>query len=330
MKNNLCITLMLLTVAFTSCKKQVNEETAGITNLEKESKMVSTPFGIIDATKIHYVEPENEIAVIGGNIKKINSATGSIVDDYGISTPKFMNAIRTSATGGSSRGTLPNVNATAATNAALAGTLGNGYLATYDIPIGKTIQSFSTSFVVPNNPTAFTTNQTFFLWNGLMSESGNTFMQPVLEWGNSAGDRYAIRNWVAINDNYFYGNLVNVNPGTTLTGVMTLISATTNAYKYKVSFTGYPAADYTATFSEPATQLQECFETYTFNSAYLPSNAKADMKSNKLVYKGSTANQPITWQIATPASNPVVTPSGKNTVLVNNGGTNTQVQFYFH
>jgi hypothetical protein len=59
-----------------------------------------------------------------------------------------------------------------------------------------------------------------------MSQNGVTFMQPILEWGNSAGDRYAIRNCVAVNDEYVYGKLVNVNPGTTLTGVMTLVSFT--------------------------------------------------------------------------------------------------------
>lgn len=323
MKNYLCTTLLLTFIVFTSCKKQGDEEKNESAKLKQEEKFVSTPFGMMDASKVHYVEPENEIAIIQGKIKKINSETGAIIADYG-------SYIQMVTRGGSSGGKISNVNATSVTTPLLAGTLGNGYLATYDIPAGKAIQSFSTSFVVPNNPTAFTSDQTFFLWNGLMSQSGMTFMQPVLEWGNSAGDRYAIRNWVAVNDEYFYGKLVNVNPGTTLTGVMTLISAAPNAYKYKVSFTGYPAADYTATFPEPATQLQECFETYIFNQTYLPPNTKATMKSIKLLYKGSTVNQPITWKIETPANNPVVTTSGKNTVLVNNSGTNTQVDFYFH
>jgi hypothetical protein len=320
------VSLLLTAGIFSGCSKQISQK-AAVTNKTAQVQvdgLVSTPFGRVPASQVHLVEQGNEISIIGGRITKVNSASGAILADYGKFDEQFATAPLRS--GRALSGVFNHVKTPAA---ATGGTLGNGYLTYYTVPSGSTISSFSTTWVVPNNPEYIDTPsyQTYFLWNGMESGDGNTFMQPVLEWGNINGARYDIANWGALNNNYFHGTAIDVNPGTQLTGVMTLTASKKNSYTYKISFTGYPAADYTETYKEAANTLYECFEAYTSNYLYFPNSSYTTMGSNVLILKGSSQNQPITWTQSNDGA--AITPSGMNTVIGNNGTTSNYVNFYF-
>ena len=89
---------------------------------------------------------------------------------------------------------------------------------------GNPISRFSTTWVVPPEPSS-DDGQTVFLFNGI--QNGSMIYQPVLQWGSSGaggGDNWAVASWYADGQGgpAFHTDLVSVNPGDVLVGVMTL------------------------------------------------------------------------------------------------------------
>lgn len=311
--------ISIAALIFAGCSKS-NLQNKGTTSTSNQSGLVMTPFGRVPASQVHSVEPGTEITVLNGRIAKINSQTRALMEDYGAFDPSEKTPLHARVIPNRQTGSVKDIPSEP---------VGNGYLTYYTIPSGTTISSFSTTWTVPNNPEYIDTPgyQTYFIWNGLESGDGNTFMQPVLEWGNINGARYDIANWGALNNNYFHGTAIDVNPGTQITGVMTLTASTKKSYTYSIAFTGYPSATYTETFKEPATTLYEDFEAYTSDYIYWPNSTDVSMMSNVLMLKGESANQEITWTIDSDGA--AYTPSGKNTLVYDNGTTSNYVNFYF-
>lgn len=308
----------IFTATFTGCKKQSAEapiKTVTAT-ANQQTDMVVTPFGKVSASKVHLVEQGTEIAVVDGNIKKINSATGAILADYGAATST------TAVDKNTIKGALTQSFAASSGN-----TLGNGYYVDAPLPSGKIMQSFSTSWVVPSAPVTDTVQ---FLWNGADNDAGGSaFMQPVLCWNNGYGQIWYVQNWGYVNGAYFHSAAsAAIASGTTVTGVMKLISSAPGAYKYTIGFTGYSSITYTQTYPDPANEVIQCWESYCNSYTSFPPDQYVAMKSMKLQYAGSgSTNQPITWVQSDDGARP--TPSGKNTVIKNNGTTNSIVDFYF-
>jgi len=313
---------LLTLILLAGCSKQSMNHSGALQSVaspdNQSTALVSTPFGKVPASQVHLVESGTEIRVTGGRIQKINSASRAVVADYGAFDPSVKPVSLRNRQG-----------ASGLADPLHTPTMGNGYLTYYTIPSGDTLSSFSTTWVVPNNPEYIDTPgyQTYFLWNGLESGDGNTFLQPVLEWGNIDGATYDICNWGALNNNYFHSAAIEVSPGTSLTGVMTLTAASSGSYTYQIAFTGYSSINYSETYAEPANTLYECFEAYTSNYIYFPNSTYTKMGSNKLILKGSSSNQAITWTQSSDGA--AVTPSGKNTVIHDNGTTSNYVDFYF-
>jgi hypothetical protein len=309
---------------FSSCQKQTAmTPKAGATNdVNQTSAYVSTPFGRVLSSKVHLVENGSEITVINGNLKKINSATGAEMEDYGSALPAPGHINRPFQASSTNNLTTESIIPQSG-----GGTVGNGYYVYGNLPSGKDINSFSTSWVVPSAPVAGA-DSTLFLWNGADNQDGNTFMQPVLGWNDGNGQFWFIQNWGYANGNYFHSNYIQVTTGTTVTGVMTQSSAKNGKYKYQITFAGYPSINYTQSYPEPANQVIECWEAYVNNYIYFPPNQYVAMQDMNLQYVGSgTTNQPITWVQTNDGA--IATPSGKNTVFQNNGTTNSIVDFYF-
>lgn len=316
-KTAFLLSALFIIATITSCNKQAVQpaSTKTTTTTANQEKMVATPFGMVAASKVHLVEQGTEVAAVNGHITKINSSTGAVIEDYGkISTSN----ITESATNLSSRFSAHNL-------ATTTGGVGNGYYVYGNLPSGKNIQSFSTSWVVPSAPSR---DSTLFLWNGADNVDGTSFMQPVLGWNDGHGATWFIQNWGFANGNYFHSNAITVSSGTTVTGVMTQISAKNGTYKYSIAFAGHSSITYTQSYPEPANQVIECWEAYTNTYLAFPPDQKAAMKSMNLQYVGSgTTNQSITWVQTSDGA--IYTPSGQNTVLVNNGTNNSEVDFYF-
>lgn len=267
---------------------------------------MATPFGMQPTSKVFALKPGENLGRDGDTVVKTDK-DGNIIERMG------------------SIGNLPDsTSKMAAVQNSQTSISGDGYLTEYDVPSSDVIASFSTDWVVPKDPAQ--ANKILFLWNGLISSDTKTFMQPVLEWNNGAPG-WQIRNWVEINNIYYHGNAEPVQAGDQLTGIMTLQSATSAGYTYKISFAGYPELDYTATFASPANQLAEEWETRTDSQTDFPPQNYARMGNIKYLKYGSKVNQPVTWSIY--SNGALSTPSGLNTVVNNNGTTNTSVDFYF-
>jgi hypothetical protein len=184
------------------------------------------------------------------------------------------------------------------------------------LPAGDTIKSFSTTWVVPDNPPA---DSTIFWWNGLDGGA----CQPVLQWeyGN-----WTISNWYFNDDldgqgpTYHHSPFIAVTPGTKLTGVITLASYTANSFTYTESFTGYPAADVTFTRTTLAAGLVEDQEAYTNTYLALPKQTKVQMTGINCVLTNGNHPPNLNWTFdqgtyTTPLGYPqilVVSPSSSN------------------
>ena len=310
---------LLFMSIFTGCKKQADVTPAKATTAvaKQETDYVNTPYGKVLASKVHLVEQGAQITIADGHIKKINSATGETLADYGPA------AATTSTNNTGSKFSALNFAANSS-----AGSLGNGYYVEGPLPKGKIIQSFSTSWTVPKNPVAGA-DSTLFLWNGADNDNGgNAFMQPVLGWNDGHGHLWFVQNWGFTNGNYFHSDIIKVPSGAIVTGVMTLISGYPGAYTYSIAFTGYPSITFTQTYPDPANETIECWEAYANSYIYFPANKDIAMQSMNLQYVGAgSTNQPITWEQTSDGA--LVTPSGKNTVIENNGTNNSIVDFYF-
>jgi hypothetical protein len=102
------------------------------------------------------------------------------------------------------------------------------------------IVSFSTTWTVPPAPT-HQGDQTIFLFNGLLNNSGTTILQPVLQWGESAdsgGNHWAVASWLVGQNSAYWTGLVEVREGDILTGLMTLTGRSRTSFDYRCEFVG--------------------------------------------------------------------------------------------
>jgi hypothetical protein len=124
--------------------------------------------------------------------------------------------------------------------------LGSGWVAYagWDIENGNLLNQFETTWTVPPNPVN-QSDQTIFLFNGIQNR-GSVYgiLQPVLQWGVSAaggGQFWSVGSWYVTSDGHaLYTNLVPVNPGDTLTGVMRLLKNSAGLCDYRCEFSGIP------------------------------------------------------------------------------------------
>eukprot|EP01125_Pyxidicula_operculata_P005103 TRINITY_DN1867_c0_g1_i2.p1 TRINITY_DN1867_c0_g1~~TRINITY_DN1867_c0_g1_i2.p1 ORF type:complete len:275 (+),score=31.09 TRINITY_DN1867_c0_g1_i2:32-856(+) len=101
-----------------------------------------------------------------------------------------------------------------------------GWAAYAEYYIGSGVKSFAGQWNVPDIPKSDVT-QTLFLFTGLqntvLESQSATIVQPVLQYGPSqagGGSYWAIASWYVGMGNAVFGNLVQVQPGDTIYGVM--------------------------------------------------------------------------------------------------------------
>ena len=193
---------------------------------------------------------------------------------------------------------------------------GSGWItyASWTNATGTPVSSFATTWVVPDPPST-QSGQVIFLFPGI--QNSTMIYQPVLQWGVSAaggGDYWAVASWYVDGQGgiAFHSNLVQVNPGDTLVGVMTLTSQSGSLFSYNCSFQGIANASLPISNVEQLTWLIETLECYgiTKGSDY-PDAALTEMK-NIGVATGA-AYPAMTWGV-----NNAVTDCGQHTVIVSN------------
>jgi hypothetical protein len=300
-------------VIFTGCSKQsmTPASTSPQTVSAAVEEMLLTPAGYMPKSKVHFIEQGYHVSIEAGRYKKVEDATGAIVQDFGVADEANASAPDL----GTSNNTVP---------------ANSGWI-TYsewgnDTTTESPVTYFNTKWKVPAVPST-NHGQTIFLFNGMQDGfSGNAhILQPVLQWGGSAaggGSFWSITNWY-VGSSAFFGSLVNVAAGTTLQGRIQQTAQSGVMHTYTSSFIGYTSTDITVTNVPQLWWSAETLETYgtTANSDY--PNATL-VKMNAIQIKKGTANATITW---TPVK--AFTSGPQNTVIVSNASPNGEVDIYF-
>jgi len=110
---------------------------------------------------------------------------------------------------------------------------------TYQSQAAAGISAFLGYFTIPDDPVNADDGQTLFMFTGLQNENwipgpnsppapqDFEIIQPVLQWGSSAGgggNYWTLASWyVTVYDGFLISDLINVNAGDTIFGNMTLV-----------------------------------------------------------------------------------------------------------
>ncbi|KAF8888467.1 hypothetical protein CPB84DRAFT_1749487 [Gymnopilus junonius] len=152
--------------------------------------------------------------------------------------------------------------------------LPNGYLAQANWGNKGTspISFFSTNWTVPPTPASWD-GQLLYWFNGIEPSSGVGILQPVLQYGLSGiggGRFYSIASWWLIGNHGYHTNPIEVSPGTSLQGLMTLTGTLTSGnvttYNYESTFVGFPNTTISASSTEELKWAFEVLEVYNTKS----------------------------------------------------------------
>lgn len=207
--------------------------------------------------------------------------------------------------------------------------LGSGWVAYafWNNGTGRSIQTFRTTWTVPRAP-ATQSGQTIFLFNGIQNYGANFgILQPVLQWGTSAaggGPFWSVASWyVTSGGQAFHTQLVQVNEGDTLVGVMSLAGQTGNSFSYVSEFEGM------ANTSLPVNNIAEllwCNETLeAYNISQCSDYPASDVTTfGSIDIQTSSKTTPVNW---TPVS--AVTDCGQHVVVVSNTNPGGEVEIHY-
>ncbi len=206
--------------------------------------------------------------------------------------------------------------------------LGSGWItyAYWSNTTGTAVSHFSTTWTVPPAP-ATQNGQTIFLFNGIQNAIP-MILQPVLQWGPSAaggGNYWAIASWFADGQNGAanYSTLVQVNPGDSLTGLMTLTNQTTQGFSYRCEFVGFANTILNIQNTLELAWNVETLEAYSIATCSdYPDTTKTAMVAIG-IQTGSTAPA-LAWTAVN-----AVTDCGQQTSIVSDSATSGEVDLFY-
>lgn len=221
-------------------------------------ELVLTPGGWRPKSKVHYVKSGHHVEVQDKKLKIVETETGNVIKDI-VDLSKIPNEsrIKTEVNKGIS-GTAP---------------ITNGWIANaeWTNDNGVPISYFGTSWIVPSAPSN-EDNQTIFLFNGIQqTPSGPFILQPVLQWGPSfagGGNYWSIANWYVDGQGgvALHSDLVQVNTGDIVTGIMALTGQSGTSFNYLSSFDGYPTTNLTVNNIDELKWANITLECYNINN----------------------------------------------------------------
>ncbi|PSL44719.1 hypothetical protein CLV51_10591 [Chitinophaga niastensis] len=325
MSKHIVSALLLMSILiFTSCRKEQAKNTGDNTlttqtvassinpSLLHEDEVL-TPGGWRPKTKVALVENGHHLSGADNRLRKIDNLNGKVISDYGVVENK----------GGNAPDYPGNVNVPAHRILPL----GSGWI-TYTYwsnPSSTPISYFNTNWVVPPAPST-NSGQTIFIFNGLQNSS--YILQPVLQWGPSAaggGNYWAIANWYVDGSNgtALFSNLIPVNPGTNLQGIMTLTGTSGSHYNYTSAFAGYPAITLTVNNIAKLYWAAESLEAYGVSTCTdYPATSKTRLSAIEL--RVGSAQAPLSWHAVN-----AVTDCGQHATIVTPGTPNGIVDLYY-
>jgi len=264
-------------------------------------EQVLTPGGLRPKSLVYLIQPGAVLDGAGGHHRMLDSS-GKVLADFGIIVAKppgkpLMPGDVVKPTGpllppgGVAKPPVP--------------AFGSGWItyASWTNTTGTPVSLFSTRWVVPPAPST-QSGQTIFLFNGI--QNSTMIYQPVLQWGGSAaggGNYWSVASWYADGQGgqAFHTNLVQVNPGDVLIGVMTLTSQSAQGFSYNCQFQGI------ANTSLPIQNVQEltwCVETLECYGITKCSDYPATNKTQMYAINMQTGStHPVmVWSPTTPVS----------------------------
>jgi len=204
---------------------------------------------------------------------------------------------------------------------------GSGWIAyaSWTNTTGHPVSRFATTWVVPPAPST-DHGQTIFLFNGI--QNSTMIYQPVLQWGSSAaggGSYWSVASWYADGQGgvAFHTDLVRVNPGDVLVGVMTLTGQADGKFSYNCEFQGI------ANTSLPISKVQELTWNIETLEAYGVQQCSDYPATNFTAMSGidlrtSAGNPALNW-----AANDAVTDCGQSARVVSNANPGGEVDIYY-
>ncbi|MBS1598085.1 MAG: hypothetical protein JST75_07650 [Bacteroidetes bacterium] len=263
-------------------------------------EMVLTPGGFRHRSLVHKIESGHALHIEAGRVRLKNLSSG-IVSEF----------------------------ADAALGKPVVPALGSGWIAYgyWNNGTGKSITSFSSSWIVPPPPSV-QSSQVIFLFNGIQNYGANYgILQPVLQWGVSAaggGAYWSIASWyVTSGGQAFFTNLVNVNPGDNLIGVMKLTGSSASGFNYTSEFQGVPSTILPVQNIAELFWCNETLEAYSIDTCSNYPNTDFTAFRNINIQTG-TESPVISW---TPVNR--ITDCGQHAVIVDNSSQNGEVDIYY-
>jgi len=208
--------------------------------------------------------------------------------------------------------------------------LGSGWISYcyWNNGTGTPVSYFKTTWQVPPAPSVQDPGEVVFLFNGIQNTGANYgILQPVLQWGVSAaggGAYWSVASWyVTSGGQAFHTNLVRVNPGDTLIGVMTLTGQSGSTFSYTSQFAGINGTVLPVQNIAELVWCNETLEGYGFNSCGNYPNTPLTEFTEINIRTGAKVPA-ITW---TPVNR--ITDCGQHAVVDSNSASYGEVDIYY-
>jgi Secretion system C-terminal sorting domain len=317
--NNIFIVLFLLLFLSTISLIAQSEKTSKYSHSNKsEEEVVYTPVGPARKSRVHLVDSEHHLNIKDGHIQLIHTRTGTVTQEYFDTLTE--------------NNTKNNRNIFSFLKSITPANDSSGWntFAYWSNDSNNPITYFSTNWIVPSPPTT-NSYQLIYLFNGLVSFSPSSILQPVLQWGKSpagGGNYWSITNWYVWGSNsshYFYGSLIQVSPGTELHGLIKLTSDSSNTFNYNSSFTGYAlGSDLQVNNAPPLNWACETLEAYGITK-FTDYSSDEKIKMSEIQIRVGNTYPSLTW-------NPINIPTeyGRHVYVVSNSSVSGEVDIYFH
>lgn len=265
------------------------------------SGQVLTPFGYRDRANVHLALPGYELVRMPDeHIRMQNPKTGDHID---FPKPESVNQKRVPFTD-------------------------NGWITyaswynTHKRPVGY----FNTDWYVPSAPATYD-GQTIFQFNSIEPASGDSIMQPVLQYGPSAaggGNYWTVASWYVTSTQAFYTTLVRVNVGQFLAGDIKLNWKRRSYCSYTSDFYEINGTSLTISYIPELVWCTETLEVYGVDQcSEFPNLAYSEM-FGIYIYLNNGTNPAVNWSVTN--AQPYCS---TQTVIVNNGSVNGTVFIYF-
>lgn len=277
--------------------------------------VIITPGGARHRGLVHMIEPGHLIDGSEGKLRKMRPS-GEVVEDFG---PLHRRAEGAPLMPGNvthpprASGEVP--------------ALGSGWItyAYWQNGTGKPITSFVTTWVVPPFP-ATQSGQLIYMFNGI--QNSTMIYQPVLQWGNNGafgGNYWCVASWYADGQNgvAFHSQPVQVSPGQTLTGIMSLTGESGSAFSYDCSFAGIANSLLPITNVEELTWCAQTLEAYNLTKCSDYPNADDTAMASIDIQTGSV-RPTLAWTGKTAVSD-----CGQHTVVASNANPGGAVDIFY-